>query len=118
MASIRDKGYGNLSVYKEIGAGLSFDIQLVEKDNMIERGMITSWTLAIEDRIVHGYGIESLAHEFDEIIKIYDLKPDRVLYHQSFSGKLCPQVMIENGLLPNFENMVENEYIIKTYSKA
>ena len=49
------------------------------------------------------------------LLKIFDLKTDRVLYHQSFSGKLCPQVMIENGLIPNFENMVENEYIIKTY---
>lgn len=49
------------------------------------------------------------------LLKIYNLKTDRVLYHQSFSGKLCPQVMIENGLIPNFENMVENEYIIKTY---
>lgn len=49
------------------------------------------------------------------LLMYYDLEPDRVLYHQHFSGKLCPQVMIQNEILDNFHNMIENEYIIKKY---
>ncbi len=49
------------------------------------------------------------------LLKYYNLNPSRVLLHQSFSGKLCPQVMIENNMLPNFHNIIENEYIITKY---
>lgn len=45
----------------------------------------------------------------------FDLGTDRVLQHRSFSGKLCPQVMIQNYLLDNFQSMVDNEYIIRKY---
>lgn len=49
------------------------------------------------------------------LLVYYDLEPDRVLYHQHFSGKLCPQVMITNDILYNFHNMIENEYFILKY---
>jgi len=49
------------------------------------------------------------------LLMYYDLNLDRVLYHRNFSGKLCPQIMIENNMLPNFENMLANEWIIKKY---
>lgn len=76
-------------------------------------------SIGIETSIWHGgdYNVvmRNTVSLIATLLEIFDLKPDRVLYHQSFSGKLCPQVMIENGLLPNFENMVENEYIIKNF---
>ncbi len=50
-----------------------------------------------------------------KLLIYYDLDPSRVLYHQHFSGKLCPQVMIQNGMLANFHNIIENEYIIAKY---
>lgn len=49
------------------------------------------------------------------LLVYYGLEPDRVLYHQSFSGKLCPQVMLENNLIDAFEEMVKTEYIIRKY---
>lgn len=49
------------------------------------------------------------------LLMYYNLEPDRVLYHQHFSGKLCPQVMITNDILYNFHNMIENEYFILKY---
>lgn len=106
MAAIRDKGYGNVSVYKEVGAGLSFDIKLVEKDNQIERGMITNWTLAIGDRIVDGYGIESLIHEFDEIIKIYDLKQ----YYKAKKDILIIYIDNLNKIRGFFRNIITDDF--------
>ena len=106
MASIRDKGYGNVSVYKEIGAGLSFDIKLVEKDNRIEKGMITNWTLAIGDRIVDGYGIESLIHEFGEIIKIYDLKQ----YSKAKKDILVIYIDNLNKIRGFFKNIITDDF--------
>ena len=49
------------------------------------------------------------------LLVYYNLNPTRVLHHQHFSGKLCPQVMIENDMLGNFHNVIENEYIIAKY---
>lgn len=49
------------------------------------------------------------------LLVYFNLTPDRVLYHQHFSGKLCPQVMITNEILDNFHNMIENEYFILKY---
>lgn len=49
------------------------------------------------------------------LLVYFKLTPDRVLYHQHFSGKLCPQVMITNEILDNFHNMIENEYFILKY---
>ena len=49
------------------------------------------------------------------LLTFFDLDPSRVLQHRNFSGKLCPQVMIENDLWKDFNNVVENEYIIKKY---
>ena len=45
----------------------------------------------------------------------FNLTPDRVLQHRNFSGKHCPQLMIENNLWEEFINVVECEYIIKKY---
>ena len=59
--------------------------------------------------------MRNTANIVGHLLVYYDLTPARVLLHQSFSGKLCPQVMIENGLLPNFHNIIENEYIIAKY---
>ena len=40
------------------------------------------------------------------LLVYFDLDPSRVLTHRSFSGKLCPQVMIENDMLSNFLNVM------------
>ena len=45
----------------------------------------------------------------------FNLDPSRVMQHRNFSGKLCPQVMIENNTWDYFLHMVQNEYIIKKY---
>ena len=50
-----------------------------------------------------------------KLLVYYNLDPSRVLYHQHFSGKLCPQVMIENNMLANMHNIIENEYFIAKY---
>ena len=76
-------------------------------------------SIGIETSIWHGgdYNevMRNTANIIANLLVIFDLQPDRVLYHQSFSGKLCPQVMIENGLIPDFENMFTNEWLIKKY---
>lgn len=59
--------------------------------------------------------MRNTANLVGNLLVYYDLDPSRVLQHRNFSGKLCPQVMIENDLGDNFDNMVENEYIIKKY---
>lgn len=50
-----------------------------------------------------------------KLLLIFDLEPDAVLQHRNFSGKLCPQVMIENDTWNYFKTMVSNEYIIGKY---
>ena len=41
----------------------------------------------------------------------YDLKPEDALKkHQDFSGKLCPQRMIEQGRWEGFVALVQREY--------
>lgn len=59
--------------------------------------------------------IRNLSNIVANLLIYYDLDPSRVLYHQHFSGKLCPQVMIQNDMLSNMHNIIENEYIIKKY---
>ena len=59
--------------------------------------------------------MRNTANLVGHLLEFYNLTPNRVLLHQSFSGKLCPQVMIENNMLPNFHNIIENEYIITKY---
>lgn len=49
------------------------------------------------------------------LLVLFDLQPDVVLQHRNFSGKLCPQVMIENDTWDYFKEMVVNEYIIHKY---
>lgn len=49
------------------------------------------------------------------LLVLFDLEPDAVLQHRNFSGKLCPQVMIENDTWDYFKEMVVNEYIICKY---
>ena len=59
--------------------------------------------------------MRNTANLVGHLLNYYNLNPSRVLLHQSFSGKLCPQVMIENNMLDNFHNVIENEYIITKY---
>ncbi len=49
------------------------------------------------------------------LLVYYDLDTTRVLQHRNFSGKLCPQVMIQNDTWKYFMNMVEAEYYILKY---
>ena len=74
MITIKDKGYGNFSVYEEIGCGLHFDIELIEKDNIIEKGKIGNWELTVGPKELSGYGIEALTNMFDIIIEKFMLK--------------------------------------------
>lgn len=59
--------------------------------------------------------MRNTANLVGNLLTFFDLDPTRVLQHRNFSGKLCPQVMIENELWTNFMNVVENEYIIKKF---
>lgn len=59
--------------------------------------------------------LRNTANLVAHLLVYFDLDPSRVLTHRHFSGKLCPQVMIENNMLDNFHNVIENEYIIKKY---
>lgn len=48
----------------------------------------------------------------------YDLGRDRILYHNSFSGKPCPRTMMTAGLTPVFDKMADAEYhILKNFSE-
>ena len=49
------------------------------------------------------------------LLMLFGIEPDAVLQHRNFSGKLCPQVMIENDTWDYFKTMVTNEYIILKY---
>ncbi|VEU82730.1 N-acetylmuramoyl-L-alanine amidase CwlH precursor [Acholeplasma hippikon] len=46
-----------------------------------------------------------------------DLRLDRLVFHNHFSGKACPRTMLESGNLEKFYMMVEAEYnMLKNYS--
>lgn len=103
---VKDKGYGNVSVYQETGAGLQFDIGLVIKNNSIERGIIKDWELVIGDYEVVGYGIESLTDEFHHIIKLFDLKQ----YSKCKKDILVIYVDNLNKIRGYFRNLITEDF--------
>ena len=44
-----------------------------------------------------------------------DLGPDRVMFHNNFSNKTCPNTMINAGKVDNFLDMCYVEYMIRKY---
>lgn len=103
---VKDKGYGNVSVYKEIGAALQFKIELVMKNNTIEKGIITNWLLVIGSDEIQGFGIESLTHEFHQIIKRYDLKQ----YSKCKKDILVIYVDNLNKIRGYFKNLITEDF--------
>lgn len=49
------------------------------------------------------------------LLDAYDLKPSDVRKHQDFSGKLCPETLLETGRWEEFLGMVEQCYREKSY---
>ena len=47
-----------------------------------------------------------------EILMRNELTPDRVRFHNSFDGKLCPRTMMTAGLIDQFLAMVDAEYAV------
>lgn len=45
----------------------------------------------------------------------YNLTPDRVLFHNNFSNKTCPNTMISAGLTDEFLDMVYVEWMVQKY---
>lgn len=54
-----------------------------------------------------------------DLLVRYDLPRDHMAYHQDFSGKMCPNTLINAGLRPLFETFADIEYVIRsTYQDA
>lgn len=69
----------------------------------------------INEGVDYNQVMRNTANLVAALLIYFDLDTDRVLYHRHFSGKLCPQVMIENYLLDNFHKIIDSEYIIRKY---
>ena len=69
----------------------------------------------IHEGVDYNKVMRNCANLVANMLVYFNLDPSRVLQHRNFSGKLCPQVMIENNRWDNFKNVMENEYIIKKY---
>lgn len=50
-----------------------------------------------------------------ELLVEYNLTPDRVLFHNNFSNKTCPNTMISAGLTDEFLDMVYVEWMVQKY---
>lgn len=60
-----------------------------------------------------------LAKHCASLLVKYELNSDRVRFHNSFDGKLCPRTMMTAGLVDQFLAMVEIEYLVALdYSDA
>ncbi|MFP4178022.1 MAG: Ig-like domain-containing protein [Acholeplasmataceae bacterium] len=54
-----------------------------------------------------------------DLLVRYNLPRDHMAYHQDFSGKTCPNTLINSGLRPLFETFADIEYVIRSqYSDA
>ncbi|TVP86136.1 MAG: hypothetical protein EA375_02420 [Acholeplasmataceae bacterium] len=50
-----------------------------------------------------------------DLLVRYNLPRDHMKYHQDFSGKTCPQTLINSGLMPVFEEFADIEYIVRMH---
>jgi N-acetylmuramoyl-L-alanine amidase len=48
-----------------------------------------------------------------DILVRYDLPRDHMRYHRDFSGKTCPNTLINAGLMPQFEMFADIEYRVR-----
>ena len=75
--------------------------------------------IGIESTVNDGSDIyqtwHNLAKLVADILVRHNLTPDRVLFHNSFSGKDCPHAMLNASLTDEFLRMVEIEYYIRKY---
>lgn len=78
MIAIKDKTYGNVSIYEEIGCGLHIDTELIQHNGIIENARISNWELCIGENLTKGYGIDELYNKFIELINDFDLKNESV----------------------------------------
>lgn len=93
----------------------------------ISNGGGNEYGVGIESCIYNGtkYSItmRKYANIVAHLLRMFNLRPDRVLQHRNFSGKMCPQSMIRAGeldnnqscfMFDNFKKLVEEEYFIVT----
>ena len=50
-----------------------------------------------------------------DLLVRYNLPRDHMKYHRDFSGKTCPQTLINSGLLPVFEEFADIEYMVRLH---
>ncbi len=60
---------------------------------------------------------QNLAKLIGSLLNEYNLKPNRVLAHNDYCGKPCPGTMINAGLWPTFQKMIDAEYTAATTYK-
>lgn len=92
------------TIYKKI-SNRGGNLASIGIETAINDGSDVFWTWQKTAKLIAG------------LLTTHNLTPERVVYHNNFSGKLCPQTMMTAGLVGEFEAMVEAEYnIYKKYS--